>query len=106
MSDATSISPTPLAAGRQAMTLTASWDRTEQPFNLFIPSAASGDPSVGDPAQDGRGRLRQRFLEGSNVDPVTELVNLIRIQRAFEFNSQSVQAADEVLRQLGSLRRF
>jgi flagellar basal-body rod protein FlgG len=50
--------------------------------------------------------LRQGFLEGSNVDPVTELVNLIKTQRAFEFNSQSIQAADEALQTIGRLRPF
>ena len=74
--------------------------------SLFIPSAASGDPLVGDPGEDGRGLLRQGFLEGSNVEPVTELVGLVRTQRAFEFNSQAFQAADEVLRNVGNLRRF
>ncbi len=64
------------------------------------------DPTVGDPGQDGRGLLRQGFLEGSNVDPVTELVALIRTQRAFEFNSQALRAADEALQQIGNLRRF
>lgn len=74
--------------------------------NLFIPSAASGEPIVGDPLEDGRGGIRQGFLEGSNVDPVVELVNLIKTQRAFELNSQSVQAADEALQTIGRLRRF
>ncbi len=74
--------------------------------SLFIPSAASGDALVGDPAEDGRGSLRQGFLEGSNVEPVTELVGLVRTQRAFEFNSQAFQAANEVLQQVGNLRRF
>lgn len=74
--------------------------------NLFLPTAASGDPTVGDPGEDGRGVLRQGFLEGSNVDPVTELVALIRTQRAFEFNSQAFQAADEALQTIGNLRRF
>ena len=74
--------------------------------NLYIETAASGDPVVGDPGENGRGLLRQSFLEASNVEPVIELVNLIRTQRAFEFNSQSIQAADEVLRSLGNLRRF
>jgi flagellar basal-body rod protein FlgG len=73
---------------------------------LYIPTAASGDPTVGDPGENGRGLLRQGFLEGSNVEPVTELVNLIRTQRAFEFNSQALQAADEALRAIGNLRRF
>jgi len=74
--------------------------------NLFVPSAASGDPTIGDPGENGRGLVRQGFLEGSNVDPVTELVALIRTQRAFQFNSQALQAADEALQQIGNLRRF
>jgi flagellar basal-body rod protein FlgG len=74
--------------------------------SLYIPTAASGDPAAGDPAEDSRGVLRQGYLEGSNVEPVTELVNLIRTQRAFEFNSQALQAADEALRSIGNLRRF
>lgn len=74
--------------------------------NLFVPTAASGQALVGDPLSDGRGGIRQGFLEGSNVDPVTELVNLIRTQRAFEMNSQSIQAADQTLQTVAQLRRF
>ena len=74
--------------------------------NLYVQTAASGEPAVGDPIDGGRGAVRQGFLEGSNVDPVIELVNLIRTQRAFEMNSQSIQAADEALQTIGRLRRF
>jgi flagellar basal-body rod protein FlgG len=74
--------------------------------NLYIPSAASGEAQVGDPLEENRGGVRQGFLEGSNVDPVVELVNLIKTQRAFELNSQSIQAADEALQTIGRLRRF
>lgn len=74
--------------------------------NLFLQSAASGQASTGEPGQDNRGLIRQGFLEASNVDPVVELVNLIRTQRAFELNSQSIQAADEILQTVGNLRRF
>ncbi|MEC7385168.1 MAG: flagellar basal body rod C-terminal domain-containing protein, partial [Planctomycetota bacterium] len=45
------------------------------------------------------------FLEASNVDPTKELINLIRTQRLFEMNSQSIQAADELLREVANLRR-
>ena len=69
-------------------------------------SAASGPPEVGPPREDGRGAILQLALESSNVDPVKELVKLIRTQRAFEMNSQSIQAADEALRTIGNLRRF
>ena len=74
--------------------------------NLYAPTAASGDAVVGDPLEEGRGGIRQGALEGSNVDPVVELINLIKTQRAFELNSQSIQAADEVLQTVGRLRRF
>ena len=74
--------------------------------SLFTPSAASGPPELGQPTEGGRGRILQGFLEASNVDPVKELVNLIRTQRAFELNSQTIQAADETLRTISNLRRF
>jgi flagellar basal-body rod protein FlgG len=74
--------------------------------NLYIPSAASGDAELGEPAEGGRGKILQGFVEASNVDPVKELVNLIRTQRAFELNSQSIQAADEALKTIGQMRRF
>lgn len=74
--------------------------------NLYLPSAASGTAELGEPNENGRGSILQGMLESSNVDPVKELVNLIRTQRAFEMNSQSIQAADEALQTIGRLRRF
>ena len=72
--------------------------------NLFAASGASGPPIVGNPGEDGRGALLQGSLEASNVRVVEEMVNLITGQRAFEFNSKAVQAADQMLRELGNLR--
>jgi len=43
--------------------------------------------------------------KASNVDPVKELVGLIKTQRAFELNSQSIQTADQALQTIGNLRR-
>ncbi len=57
--------------------------------NLFAETAASGPETLGDPGQDGFGQLRQRFVEGANVEVVSELVSLITAQRAYEINSQS-----------------
>jgi len=74
--------------------------------NLYAPSAASGEAVVGDPEKENRGSIRQGFLEGSNVDPVIELVSLIKTQRDFELNSQSIQAADQALQTIGRLRQF
>jgi len=73
--------------------------------NLFTESPASGPPLLGEPGEEARGRIRQGQLEGSNVDPTRELISLIRTQRAFEMNSQTIRAADEALQQIGQLRR-
>jgi len=73
--------------------------------NLFVETVATGPALTGEPAQQQFGNLRQGILEGSNVDPTMELINLIRTQRAFEMNSQSIRTADEVLQQVAQLRR-
>jgi flagellar basal-body rod protein FlgG len=73
--------------------------------NLFVETAASGPPIVGNPGEDNRGPLLSNFLEASNVDPTRELIDLIRTQRAFEMNSNTIRAADETLRTVGNLRR-
>ena len=73
--------------------------------NLFVPSDASGEALVGNPGENGLGVIQPGALELSNVDPVRELVELIRTQRYFELNSQTVQSADESLQIVARLRR-
>jgi flagellar basal-body rod protein FlgG len=73
--------------------------------NLFLPSSASGDATEGTPGEEGMGSLRQGYLEMSNVDVVTEMVNLIVAQRAYEVNTKAIQASDEMLQQANNLRR-
>jgi flagellar basal-body rod protein FlgG len=73
--------------------------------NLWLETDASGPPITGVPLEDGLGALMSGFLEGSNVEPVRELVDLIFTQRGFELNSQSIQSADEMLRVVTNLRR-
>ncbi len=46
----------------------------------------------------------QGFLETSNVDTATEMSKMIVAQRAFQFNSRMVQAADEIAQTVNSLR--
>ena len=74
--------------------------------SLYVETEASGAPITGDPGENGTGTTLQGFLESSNVDPVKELVTLIKTQRAFELNSQSIQTADQALQTIGNLRRF
>ena len=45
------------------------------------------------------------YIEGSNVQVVDEMVNLISAQRAYEMNSKAIQAADDMLSQANQLKR-
>jgi flagellar basal-body rod protein FlgG len=74
--------------------------------NLYAQTEASGTPIDGNPGANGIGALRQNALEASNVEPVQELIDLITTQRAFELNSQAIQAGDQILQLVANLRRF
>jgi flagellar basal-body rod protein FlgG len=72
--------------------------------NLFMPTDASGDPTVASPGgQEGLGTLMQGYVEGSNVSVVTEFINMIVSQRAYEANSKIVKAADEMYQQVNNI---
>ena len=68
--------------------------------NLYTETAASGAPVIGTPGLDAFGTILQGFLESSNVNPVTELTNLIKAQRVYEMNSKVVTKTDEMLQSL------
>ncbi len=74
--------------------------------SIYGRTEGSGDPIESTPGEDGAGKTLSTFLEGSNVDPVKELVSLIKTQRSFELNSQSIESADKALQTIGNLRRF
>ena len=64
--------------------------------NLFQETLASGAAVVGAPDEDGYAYMKQGYLEGSNVDPVKEITELISAQRAYEMNSKVITTADEM----------
>ncbi len=66
--------------------------------NMLIETPASGAPQVGAAGLEGRGSLRGGMLEGSNVNVVEELVDMIETQRAYEVNSKMIQATDEMMK--------
>ena len=72
--------------------------------NLFQQTAASGQPTVGVPGDTAFGILQQGYLEASNVDPVSEITNLIAAQRAYEMNSKVIQAADQMSGTISNMR--
>ncbi|MEZ5425368.1 MAG: flagellar basal-body rod protein FlgG [Pyrinomonadaceae bacterium] len=71
--------------------------------NLFRETGASGQPTVGTPGADGIGQIMQGYLEGSNVNVVEELVNMISAQRMYETNSKVISTADRMLGQINQV---
>ena len=68
----------------------------------MVESTASGAPIVGNPVEDGMGALLQGTLETSNVNVVQELVDMIEAQRAYEINSRSISASDDMMSYLAN----
>lgn len=73
--------------------------------NLYAPTDSSGPAVDGNPGEGTLGTLSSGQLEASNVDPTKELIEMIKTQRAFEMNSNSIRAADDTLRAVAQLRR-
>ncbi|MDX2481889.1 MAG: flagellar basal-body rod protein FlgG [Desulfuromusa sp.] len=73
--------------------------------SLFAETPTTGAPSSGTPGEEGFGTLSQGFLEGSNVNIMEEMVNMIAGQRAYEVNSKAIKTADEMLQMTSGLVR-
>ncbi len=71
--------------------------------NLYTETAASGAPQTGTAGANGLGTINQGMVEGSNVNVVEELVNMIQTQRAYEINSKAIQTSDQMLGRLTQL---
>ena len=73
--------------------------------NLYTATAASGDPVLGFPQDEGMGRLVQGALEGSNVEVVQEMVDMITAMRAYEINSKAIKNSEQMLEIANNLVR-
>ena len=72
--------------------------------NLYLETPASGVPLLGIPGQLGFGSVRQGYVEAANVNIVQEITSLISAQRAYEMNSRTVEAGDQMLNTLVQMR--
>lgn len=71
--------------------------------NLYAETVASGTANTSNPQINGLGSINQNFVETSNVNVVEEMINMIQAQRAYEINSKSIQASDQMLQRLVQL---
>ena len=69
---------------------------------FVVETPASGAPIEGAPLNGGFGKLVQGYLEGSNVNVVQQLVDMIETQRAYEVSSKSISSVDEMMRYLSN----
>ncbi|SFP65837.1 flagellar basal-body rod protein FlgG [Tranquillimonas alkanivorans] len=65
--------------------------------NLLMATVASGDPLPANPGDPGVGVVRQGHLEGSNVNIIQQITDLISAQRAYEMNSKAIETADQMM---------
>jgi flagellar hook-basal body protein len=72
---------------------------------LFGETVNSGKPIIGKPGYEGRGVLKPRHLEGSNVDLVKEFADMIIAQRAFQANGRTVITADQIFTEIIGIKR-
>ncbi len=74
--------------------------------NLLESTLSSGDAILADPGgTEGLGTVMQGYLENSNVDVVTEFVQMVLAQRAYESNSKVIRAADDMYAQVNNMAR-
>jgi len=70
----------------------------KQGSSLYRSTDTSGDAKI--LARPDRPKVEQGFVETSNVNPVTEMVQMIEVNRAYEANQKVVQAEDAMLGKL------
>jgi len=73
--------------------------------NLYRETVASGVPNESVPGEEGMGKLKQGALEGSNVQVVEEMVDMIAAQRTYEMNTKVLSAADNMMQYLAQAVR-
>ncbi|MBO5442526.1 MAG: flagellar basal-body rod protein FlgG [Alphaproteobacteria bacterium] len=72
--------------------------------NLFLETEASGAPIIDNPDVEGFGSILQGYLSTSNVNPVTEITELVSAQRAYEMNSKVIQTSDQMLSTINQMK--
>jgi len=74
--------------------------------NLYTDTPASGQAMAGTAGEDGMGKIQQGSLEGSNVEVVQEMTDMISAQRAYEINARAIRAAEDMMKSIDDLIRY
>jgi flagellar basal-body rod protein FlgG len=72
---------------------------------LYMQTDASGNPDLGIPGTSARGKLQAGFREGSNVNSVQEITDLIKIEKGFGFLTKILNIADSMAESMKGVGR-
>lgn len=72
--------------------------------NVWVATAAAGEPLINKPGAGRFGLLKSRALEQSNVDMTEELVNMIVAQRVYQANAQTIKTQDTIMGTIVQMR--
>ncbi|WP_404367649.1 flagellar hook protein FlgE [Sphingomonas sp. MMS24-J45] len=78
---------------------------TRLPGNAYGVSDLSGSVAINEPGSLGAGNISANTLEASTVDLAQEFTNMIRFQRAYSASSKIITTVDEMLQEIGNLKR-
>ncbi|MFA6548592.1 MAG: flagellar basal-body rod protein FlgG [Candidatus Margulisiibacteriota bacterium] len=73
--------------------------------NLFQVTEASGEPMLGVAGESGYGTINQYATEQSNVDIITEMMQMVKVQRVFDTISKAVQSYEAMLASLDKMKQ-
>lgn len=73
--------------------------------NAFLPTAASGQPRVGNPGTNNLGITAGEKVEMSNANMAREMTQLMNDQRAFQLSTRSFQQTDTMIQLAINLRK-
>ncbi len=73
--------------------------------NLFSYTEEAGAMDLGKAGTENYASMQANYIEGSNVDMASEMVDMIITQRGFQSNSKVVTTADEMLKKAMELKR-
>lgn len=72
--------------------------------NLFQATEASGSAMIGIGGEEGFGAINQYALEKSNVDVISEMMNMVMVQRVFDTVTKAVQSYEGMLASLEKMK--
>jgi flagellar basal-body rod protein FlgG len=65
--------------------------------SLFLETQASGSSDTGAPGTGLRGLIKQGWREGSNVNAVEEMTDLIKIEKVYEMLTKVIKTGDQMM---------